>query len=131
MNTNEETDKDNLEGPGRTPEQMAAEHRELDKVAPTPGDKFRLMFGQKAEESDGLIPSDLIRDGFSPKMPYECGLWMMACNETDYETHYVAIYFNNADGEHWVHDPENGTATRWRLTDYHNGLTSPAWRIEP
>lgn len=34
-----------LEGPGRTSEEMAQNARELDAVAPTPADKFALMFG--------------------------------------------------------------------------------------
>ena len=34
-----------LEGPGRTPEEVARNARELDAVAPTPADKFALMFG--------------------------------------------------------------------------------------
>ena len=38
---------DNLEGPPPTPEERAAMARELDAVAPTPGDKFALMRGQR------------------------------------------------------------------------------------
>jgi hypothetical protein len=37
----------NLEGPPPTPEERAAMARELRRVAPTPGDRFRLMFGQR------------------------------------------------------------------------------------
>lgn len=40
------TDPNNLEGPGRTPEEMAAAFRELVTVAPTPADRFALMFGR-------------------------------------------------------------------------------------
>jgi hypothetical protein len=36
---------DCLEGRGRTPEQMAADYRALQAAAPTPADKFALMFG--------------------------------------------------------------------------------------
>lgn len=39
-----------LEGPGRTPEEMAADRRELNRVAPTPADKFQLMFNPKINE---------------------------------------------------------------------------------
>lgn len=39
-------DPDNLEGSGRTREEMAAAARELDHIAPTPADKFALMFGK-------------------------------------------------------------------------------------
>lgn len=38
------TDPNNLEGPPLTREERAAAARELDAVAPTPGDKFQLMF---------------------------------------------------------------------------------------
>ena len=38
-------DANNLEG-ARTREELAENFRELDRVAPTPADKFRLMFGQ-------------------------------------------------------------------------------------
>jgi hypothetical protein len=37
-------DPDCLEGPGRSREQMAADRRELDRIAPTAVDKFELMF---------------------------------------------------------------------------------------
>ena len=37
-------DPDNLEGPGRTEAEMVADARELDRIAPTPADKFALMF---------------------------------------------------------------------------------------
>jgi hypothetical protein len=37
------TDPNNLEGT-RTPEELAASFRELDRVAPTPAHKFQLMF---------------------------------------------------------------------------------------
>jgi len=40
-------DYNNLEGPPPTAEERAAMARELDAVAPTPGDKFRLMLGQR------------------------------------------------------------------------------------
>jgi hypothetical protein len=40
------TDPDNLEGPPLTREQLAENFRELQRVAPTAADKFRLMFGQ-------------------------------------------------------------------------------------
>ena len=66
---------DNLEGPPRTPEEMAADRRELERVAPTPGDKFRLMFGggqtgivsqlrhynrwRRGEHDDMPLPSDI------------------------------------------------------------------------
>lgn len=43
----------NLEGPPRTPEEMAQNARELDAVAPTPADKFALMFGMS--ERDALL----------------------------------------------------------------------------
>jgi len=41
------SDPNNLEGDSPTPEERAAMARELDRIAPTPGDKFRLMFGQR------------------------------------------------------------------------------------
>jgi hypothetical protein len=41
------SDPNNLEGPPPTPEERAAMARELDAVAPTPGDKFALMFGHR------------------------------------------------------------------------------------
>ena len=34
-----------IEGPGRTREQMAEDARELNRIAPTPAEKFALMFG--------------------------------------------------------------------------------------
>jgi hypothetical protein len=40
-------DPNNLEGPPPTVEERAAMARELDQVAPTPGDKLRLMLGQR------------------------------------------------------------------------------------
>lgn len=45
-----------LEGPGRTPEEVAQNARELDAVAPTPADKFALMFtmNQQARMADLL-----------------------------------------------------------------------------
>jgi hypothetical protein len=41
------SDPNNLEGPPPTPEERAAMARELDAVAPTPAEKFRLMFGPR------------------------------------------------------------------------------------
>jgi hypothetical protein len=41
------SDPNNLEGPPPTVEERAAMARELDALAPTPGDKFALMFGQR------------------------------------------------------------------------------------
>jgi hypothetical protein len=41
------SDPNNLEGDPPTPEERAAMARELDRVAPTPADKFALMFGQR------------------------------------------------------------------------------------
>lgn len=38
-------DPNNLEGPPRTPEELAENFRELDKVAPTPAEKLMLMTG--------------------------------------------------------------------------------------
>jgi hypothetical protein len=38
-------DPNNLEGT-RTPEELAENFRELDRIAPTPAEKFQLMFGQ-------------------------------------------------------------------------------------
>lgn len=40
-----------LEGPGRTPEEVAQNARELDAVAPTPADKFALMFGASERQT--------------------------------------------------------------------------------
>lgn len=40
-----------LEGPGRTPEEVAQNARELDAVAPTPADKFALMFSANHVET--------------------------------------------------------------------------------
>jgi hypothetical protein len=37
-------DPDCLEGPARTREQMASDHAELQRIAPTAPDKFALMF---------------------------------------------------------------------------------------
>ena len=42
-------DPANLEGPGRTREEMAADARELNRIAPTPSDKFALMLGLAAK----------------------------------------------------------------------------------
>jgi len=42
------TDPNNLEGT-RTPEELAASLRELNRIAPTSAEKFRLMFGQSNE----------------------------------------------------------------------------------
>lgn len=39
-------DPNNLEGNGLTREEMAASARELNRIAPTPADKFALMFGR-------------------------------------------------------------------------------------
>ena len=39
------SDPNCLEGRGRTPEQMAADYHALQAAAPTPADKFALMFG--------------------------------------------------------------------------------------
>jgi hypothetical protein len=47
------TDPNNLEGT-RTPEELAENFRELDRIAPTPADKFALMLGQLQPP---LIPS--------------------------------------------------------------------------
>jgi hypothetical protein len=44
---------DNLEGPPPTAEERAAMARELDAVAPTPADKFRLMFGKRPAPRTG------------------------------------------------------------------------------
>ena len=44
--TKNEIDHDDLEGPGRTREETIRDTRELNEIAPTPADKFRLMFGQ-------------------------------------------------------------------------------------
>jgi hypothetical protein len=41
------SDPNNLEGPPPTPEERAAMARELDQVAPTPADKFALMFNNR------------------------------------------------------------------------------------
>jgi hypothetical protein len=41
------SEPNNLEGPPPTPEERASMARELDAVAPTPADKFRLMLGQR------------------------------------------------------------------------------------
>jgi hypothetical protein len=41
------SDQNNLDGPPPTAEERAAMARELDKVAPTPAEKFRLMLGQQ------------------------------------------------------------------------------------
>jgi hypothetical protein len=38
-------DPNDLEGPPPTKEERAAMARELDRIAPTPADKFLLMFG--------------------------------------------------------------------------------------
>ena len=38
-------DPNNLEDPERTREEMAADARELNRIAPTPAEKFALMFG--------------------------------------------------------------------------------------
>jgi hypothetical protein len=49
-----EDDPDCLEGTGRTREQMIADRQELDRVAPTPADKFALMFGHHTCSTAGL-----------------------------------------------------------------------------
>lgn len=53
----------NLEGPPRTREEMAADARALDAVAPTPEEKFALMFS--ASNDDDLD---------EPLPPKQCGL---------------------------------------------------------
>ena len=45
-------DPNNLEGQPRTREELAENFRELDRTAPTPADKFRLMFGQPPLTND-------------------------------------------------------------------------------
>lgn len=59
-----------LEGPGRTREEMVAERCELDRVAPTPADKFALMFrGTMSErptpltDQQSIRPESAARDG--------------------------------------------------------------------
>jgi hypothetical protein len=47
------SDPNNLEGTPPTREERAALARELDAVAPTPADKFRLMFGQRPTPRTG------------------------------------------------------------------------------
>jgi hypothetical protein len=42
------TTPNDLEGT-RTPEELAENFRELNRIAPTPAEKFRLMFGQPRE----------------------------------------------------------------------------------
>jgi len=46
-------DPNNLEGT-RTPEEIAQNFRELQRVAPTPADRFRLMFGQPPLTNDQI-----------------------------------------------------------------------------
>jgi hypothetical protein len=45
----------NLEGT-RTPEEVAENFRELDRIAPTPADKFALMFGLTGENDSQPLP---------------------------------------------------------------------------
>lgn len=47
------SDPNNIEGPPPTPEERAAMARELRRVAPTPGDRFRLMFGERPAPRTG------------------------------------------------------------------------------
>ena len=47
-------DPDNLEGPGRTRDEMAADARELNRIAPTPAEKLALMFGKLKETTNEL-----------------------------------------------------------------------------
>lgn len=56
------TDPNNLEG-ARTPEELAENFRELNRIAPTTADKFRLMMGQTNESMNDL-PANL------PPLPY-------------------------------------------------------------
>lgn len=51
------TDPNNLEGT-RTPEEIAENFRELNRIAPTPAEKFRLMFGHTNESMNDL-PANL------------------------------------------------------------------------
>lgn len=64
-------DPDCLEGPGRTPEEMAAEWRELDRIAPTPAEKFQLMFNPKTNEqetkTEGALPGGAGRPADGPQ----------------------------------------------------------------
>lgn len=65
-------DPENLEGPPRTREERAADARELDAVAPTPAEKFALMFsaGKKGighKIIDRIIEGSLVDvDGKNP-----------------------------------------------------------------
>lgn len=62
---------DNLEGPGRTPEEMAAKFRELITVAPTAVERFQLMFNPKTNEqetkTEGALPGRAGRPATSPQ----------------------------------------------------------------
>lgn len=92
---------------------------------------FTLPGGSPWEEPkvrDNEAPEELRLDGFSTKKPDRCGLWLIACNEMDYEPHYVAIY-REVNGAFWVHDPSNASTSRWSMDQYHDGLTNPCWKI--
>lgn len=63
-------DPDNLEGPGRTREEIAEQSREPDRIAPTPSEKFQLMFSAM-KLPDNLPPL--------PPVPVEFG-----CHKWEY-----------------------------------------------
>lgn len=70
---------------------------------------------------------ELLETGYSSRMPEMLGLYLMACNETDYEPSHVAITRMH-DGKLWAHTPDNAAGSRWHLDLYHGNLTHPVWK---
>lgn len=72
---------DCLEGPGRTEEERAADWRELDRVAPTPADKFALMF--RGPNPDYV---DAGYEEFCLKLDPKTGAWVRVVSRSEVET---------------------------------------------
>jgi hypothetical protein len=60
------SDPNNLEGNPPTPEERAAMARELDWVAPSPGDKFALMFGQRPTPRTDALKAEYLKSSPVP-----------------------------------------------------------------
>jgi hypothetical protein len=83
INEDPERDPNNLEGPGRTREQMIADNKALDEVAPTPADKA-IMFGKTEVVIDRQPPDEVQKffgglDAATPETDKRTGLGFVAC----------------------------------------------------
>jgi hypothetical protein len=72
-------DPDNLEGQPPTPEERAAMAREMDAVAPTPTDKFQLMFVQRPTPRTDAIKAEYLQ---STPVPWTA---LMTCGTIERE----------------------------------------------